>query len=66
MYQPIIPLHWDVTQAIEVTDFLAEIIVWDTHGARMSQYLRIQAAEEAKRQAESKEDNDATDHEFPF
>lgn len=64
---PLIPLHWNVHQAIEVTDFLADIIeaIWDTHGHRMAHHMRRIAAEEHQRQIVLRDAEDSDD-EIPF
>lgn len=68
MHRPIIPHHWNVQEAIEVTDFLAELIeaIWDTHGDRMAQHLRLIAAEEHEREMMLPDDDDVRDDERHF
>ncbi len=68
MHRPIIPHHWNVQEAIEVTDFLAELIeaIWDTHGDRMAQHLRLIAAEEHEREMMLRDADDVLDDEVTF
>jgi len=68
MHRPIIPHHWNVQEAIEVTDFLAELIeaIWDTHGDRMAQHLRLLSAEEHEREMQHRDSQDSMDDDIPF
>ena len=63
-----IPTHWNVQEAIDVTDFLADIIeaVWETHGDRMAQHLRALSACEQARELERFEAEDDPCDEIPF
>lgn len=67
-HRPMVPQHWTVQQAIEVTDFLAELIeaIWELHGDRMAQHLRLVAAEEHEREMQRHDPDDAMNDELPL